>query len=601
MFDDVRMGYSNPPIPWSEFERRLSDSRRPGGPEVDGDGGDSPAWSQKRHPYRPPTLPPQERDPDAVPYAELHAHSNFSFLDGASGPEEMLEEAAALGLHALALTDHDGFYGSVRMAEAADQHPVHTVFGAELSLGLGAPQQGVPDPEGSHLLLLARGATGYHAMSGLITEAQLAAEAEKGRPEYDEALIAARLAGSVIALTGCRKGRVRQALITPSGLDPDAAARELDALVDVFGRDGVVVELYDTGDPLDGPANDALFALAQGRRLRAVATSNAHVASPGGRRLATALAAVRARRSLDDMDGWLPASVSHLRSGAEQRDRFARYPGAVETTVEVADETRFVLRSLKPGLPKLPVPEGHTPMTWLRTLVHEAIPEKYPKARPEHLARIERELAVIEEKDFPGYFLIVHGIVSFAKSRGILCQGRGSAANSAVCYLLGITAIDSIFFDLPFERFLSALRDEEPDIDVDFDSDRREEVIPARLRAVREAERGAGRERDHVPAEERGARHGEGARRLERAAGRVEPAGGALGRRHLLRRPRHPRRGRRPGGAAAEGAAAPRDPLRRHGAAPTAPSARSCRSSTPAWRSGPCCSGTRTTAPTWGS
>ena len=487
------MGYSNPPIPWSEFERRLSDARRPTDRPVDADGGDAPAWSVKRHPYRPGT-PPRERPADTVPYAELHAHSNFSFLDGASSPEELLEEASRLGLHALAVTDHDGFYGSVRLAEAAEQHDVHTVFGAELSLGLGAPQNGVPDPEGSHLLLLARGAEGYHAMSGLITEAQLFAadpaapgptgpgrrrtgDAEKGRPEYDEAMIADRLAGRVVALTGCRKGRVRQALITPSGLDHAAAARELDRMIDVFGVDGTVVELFDTGDPLDGPANDALYDLAGTRRLRVVATSNAHVAAPDRARLATALAAVRARRSLDDMDGWLPASVSHLRSGAEQRARFARYPGAVETSVEVADEVRFALRSLRPGLPKLPVPDGHTPMSWLRKLVHDAIPVKYPNASHADRSRIERELAVIEQKDFPGYFLIVHGIVDFARSRGILCQGRGSAANSAVCYLLGITAVDSIFFDLPFERFLSALRDEEPDIDVDFDSDRREEVI----------------------------------------------------------------------------------------------------------------------------
>lgn len=470
------MGYSNPPIPWSEFERRLSDSRRPGGPPVGADGGDSPAWSVKRHPYQPST-PPPDPEPDAIPYAELHAHSNFSFLDGASGPEELLEEASRLGLTALALTDHDGFYGAVRMAEAAEQHAVRTIFGAELSLGLGAPQNGVPDPGGSHLLLLARGADGYHAMSGLITEAQLAAEAEKGRPEYDEAMLVERLAGRVVALTGCRKGRVRQALVTPSGLDADAAGRELDRLVDAYGRDGTVVELVDSGAPLDGPANDALFALAQARGLRTVATTNAHVASPDGRRLATALAAVRARRSLDEIDGWLPASVSHLRSGAEQRRRFARYPGAVETTLEVADETAFALKSLRPGLPKLPVPAGHTPMSWLRQLVHDAIPETYPDATDEHLARIDRELAVIEEKDFPGYFLIVHGIVQFARDRGILCQGRGSAANSAVCYLLHITAVDSIFYDLPFERFLSSLRDEEPDIDVDFDSDRREEVI----------------------------------------------------------------------------------------------------------------------------
>ncbi|MDH2444455.1 error-prone DNA polymerase [Amnibacterium sp. CER49] len=471
------MAYSNPPIPWSEFERRLSDSRRPGGPPVAADGGDSPAWSLKRHPYRAQDVPPPEPAVDAVPYAELHAHSNFSFLDGASSPEELLEQASRLGLAALALTDHDGFYGSVRLAEAAEQHPVDTVFGAELSLGLGAPQNGVPDPDGSHLLLLARGAAGYHAMAAAMTEAHLAPGAEKGRPVYDEASLVERLAGHVIALTGCRKGRVRQALVAESGLDPAAAARELDRLVDAFGRDAVVVELFDGGAPLDAAANDALFALAGERRLPVVATANAHAASPERRRLASALAAVRARRSLDEMDGWLPAAPSPLRSGAEQRLRFARYPGAVERTLEIAAETRFALKSLKPGLPKVPVPEGHTPMSWLRRLVLDAVPVKYPRASPADLARIDRELAVIEEKDFPGYFLIVHEIVQFAKSRGILCQGRGSAANSAVCYLLGITAVDSIFFDLPFERFLSSLRDEEPDIDVDFDSDRREEVI----------------------------------------------------------------------------------------------------------------------------
>ncbi|HEY8318484.1 MAG TPA: error-prone DNA polymerase [Amnibacterium sp.] len=477
------MGYSNPPIPWSEFERRLSDSRRPGGPPVAADGGDSPAWSLKRHPYRPKEQPPAA-DSDVVPYAELHAHSNFSFLDGASSPEELLEEASRLGLSALALTDHDGFYGAVRLAEAAEQHAVHTVFGAELSLGLGAPQNGVPDPEGSHLLLLARGAEGYHAMASAITDAQLAGAegsptggAEKGKPVYDEAALVDALNGRVLALTGCRKGRVRQALVTGAGLDPVAAGRELDRLVGQFGRDGVVVELFDTGAPLDSAANDALFALAGARRLPVVATANAHVATPGGRRLATALAAVRARRSLDEMDGWLPASAAPLYSGAEQRIRFARYPGAVETTVDIAEDTRFALKSLKPGLPKLPVPAGHTPITWLKQLVHDAIPQKYPRASPADLARIDRELAVIEEKDFPGYFLIVYDIVRYAKSRGILCQGRGSAANSAVCYLLGITAVDSIFFDLPFERFLSSMRDEEPDIDVDFDSDRREEVI----------------------------------------------------------------------------------------------------------------------------
>src|SRR5690606_5522404 len=140
----------------------------------------------------------------------------------------------------------------------------------------------------------------------------------------------------------------------------------------------------------------------------------------------------------------------------------------VERTVRLADELAFPLRRAKPALPKQHVPDGHTPMSWLRRLVWDAVPEKYPDLRPEDRERIEAELRVIETKDFPGYFLIVHGIVAEARRRGILCQGRGSAANSAVCYLLGITAVDSIFYGLPFERFLSSLRDEEPDIDVDF-------------------------------------------------------------------------------------------------------------------------------------
>ena len=203
-----------------------------------------------------------------------------------------------------------------------------------------------------------------------------------------------------------------------------------------------------------------------------------HYATPPEHRLASALAAVRARRSLDELDGWLPASDElHLRSGAEMAARFARYPGAVARSVTLADELAFTLRSARPKLPRQQVPEGHTPMSWLRELTWQGAAELYPGV-PEHVReRLARELDVIEQKDFPGYFLIVRDIVHEARRRGILCQGRGSAANSAVCYVLRITAVDSIFYGLPFERFLSALRDEEPDIDVDFDSDRREEII----------------------------------------------------------------------------------------------------------------------------
>ena len=495
-------GWHNPPIPWSEFERSLRNGNRPGtAPPPGADGGDSPAWSPKRAPYRRAGI--EQPDPaTVVPYAELHAHSSFSFLDGASSPEELLEEAARLGLTGLALTDHDGFYGVVRLAEAAEPFGLTTVFGAELSLGLTGPQQGVADPEGTHLLVLARGQAGYHRLAAAITEAQLAG-GEKGRPVYDLDALAehAGRGGDAtngdhwMILTGCRKGAVRSAL---EGRDPardasgpDAVARarptrahiaaagaELDALVDRFGASSVVVELFDHGRPLDTVHNDVLAALAAERGLPIVATGAVHYATPARHPLATAFAGLRARRSLDEMEGWLPAAgTAHLRSGAEMQRLFARYPGAVERSVELATELGFPLRQAKPNLPKQPVPPGHTPMSWLRELVWAAVPRKYPDASDDDRARIARELDVIELKDFPGYFLIVHEIVQFARSRGILCQGRGSAANSAVCYLLDITAVDSIGYQLPFERFLSALRDEEPDIDVDFDSDRREEVI----------------------------------------------------------------------------------------------------------------------------
>jgi error-prone DNA polymerase len=470
------MGYSNPPISWSEFERKLSDTRRPGTAPAGADGGDSPAWSPKRMPYVPPVAAPAPTS--VVPYAELHAHSNFSFLDGASSPEALLEEAARLGLHALGLADHDGLYGIVRMAEAAESSPVKTVFGAELSLGLTKPQNGMAEPEGSHLLVLARRKEGYHRLAAALTSAQLAGE-EKGRPLYDLAELSDMSGGDWSILTGCRKGTVRQALIAGGVSDGERdAAREVDRLVDLFGRDNVLVELFDAGNPLDSAHNDVLARIADGRGLPVVATGNVHYATPDQHRLATALSAVRARRSLDDMDGWLPSSGSaHLRSGAEMAARFSRYPGAIERTVEVADDLSFELRRARPGLPHQKVPEGHTPMSWLRHLVWEGAAERYPDMPEKDRARIERELEVIERKDFPGYFLIVYDIVAFARRRGILCQGRGSAANSAVCYLLKITAVDPIFYGLPFERFLSSMREEEPDIDVDFDSDRREEVI----------------------------------------------------------------------------------------------------------------------------
>lgn len=481
------MNWHNPPLTWTELERTLSGD----GPEHPRDAQRHPDGAEPQHPihsrpvrpradpgplsrnHRHTPLPEVVRPDEAVPYAELHAHSWHSFLDGTSSPEELLAEAERLGLTALALTDHDGLYGASRFAEVAEMMTtqVQTVFGAELSLGLPAPQRGNPDPVGDHLLVIARGAEGYHRLSGAISAAQLRG-GEKGRPVYNLEELAARAGENWTVLTGCRKGAVRR------GLESGDARTPLQYLVDLFGRDHVSVELFDHGDPLDTRRNDALAELAGRMRLPVLATNNVHYATPAGSRLAEAVAAVRAVRSMDDLDGWLPShGGAHLRSGAEMTQRFRRYPGAISYGLEVAAASAFPLRKARPALPKQAVPDGHTSMSWLRHLVWEAVPGTYPRLDEEGRSRIRRELEVIAEKDFPGYFLIVHGIVTEARRRGILCQGRGSAAASAVCYLLGITAVDPLLYRLPFERFLATTRQEEPDIDVDFDSGRREEII----------------------------------------------------------------------------------------------------------------------------
>jgi len=459
------MGWSNPPVPWTELERRLS------GRPYNADGGDSPAWSNQRGEYRPPTLP---RQTDAVPYAELHCHSNFSFLDGASHPEELVEEAARLGLTALALTDHDGFYGIVRFAEAAAALQIPTIFGTELTLDLPRRSQaGAADPGGHHLVVLARNPTGYAHLARAITDAHMSA-GEKSLPKTDLATLATSNKGHWQVLTGCRKGTVPAALLQQG---PAAAANELHKLTDAFGRENVAVELWDHGDPLDSARNDALAAIAARQGVDLVATNNVHYATAGRRPLATAMAAVRARRSLDELDGWLPsAATANLRSGGEQARRFARYPGAVARTAEIGNECAFDLRLVAPNLPDYPVPTGHNEMTWLRELTRRGAARRYPD-NPAAARQIDHELAMIDSLGFPGYFLIVWDIVEFCRRNDIFCQGRGSAANSAVCYALGITNADAVGLKLLFERFLSPERDGPPDIDLDIENGRREEAI----------------------------------------------------------------------------------------------------------------------------
>ncbi|MGP5384745.1 error-prone DNA polymerase [Brachybacterium tyrofermentans] len=447
-----------------------------------------------------------------VDYAELHAHSHFSFLDGASSPEDMVEQAARLGLGAITLVDHDGLPGAVRFARAAGEAGIATVFGAELTLGLepgadaasatpvvSAPRTGIPDPEGEHLLVLVRDTDGYRQLSAAIARAHLDS-GEKAVPRYRLAELS-RLAreGRWQILTGCRKGSVTRAAaahLADGDLEAaaHAAAGAITRLLELFGAGNVAVELVAGGG---GEADELHDALAQGARLvredhgldeislPLVATTNAHYARPADKRLADTHAALRAGVPLVDADPYLSSRPAHLRSGEEMAELLPRYPAAIAAAARLGRDCALDLRLLAPDLPPFPVPTGHDEASWLVELVEIEGRERYgPRPAPERperipgaWAQIDHELRVIIDLHFPGYFLIVHEIVDFCAGVGILAQGRGSAANSAVCYALGITAVEPVSHDLLFERFLAPERDGPPDIDIDIASDRREEVI----------------------------------------------------------------------------------------------------------------------------
>jgi error-prone DNA polymerase len=502
------VGFGNPIIPWRELERRLSGRPEPATPEPElpypdepsprrghgheppGDGGDSPAWTRKRAAYEAPAI--LTRSSAVVPYAELHAHSSFSFLDGSSDPEQLVEEAVSLGLEALALTDHDGMYGVARFAEAAEAFDLPTVFGAELNLDIPMPSTqaersiaarvGIEDPPGSHLLVLARNPAGYASLCRAISQSQLRGGA-KGRPVYHLDELAELSNNNWLVLTGCRKGAVQQTLSSNGfgtfALDP--AREALHDLTDRFGRDNVIVELTHALEPLADERYEALAQLADEQHLDLIASTAAHYAAPRDRKLATAVAAVRARTSMDALDGWLPSwSSQHLRSGAEMSRRFRHYPHAVGLAARLGKELAFPLKLIAPNLPPFPVPAGHDEMSYLRELSFRGAAERYgPRGTETEKAyrQIEHELQIIDELGFPGYFLVVWELAQFCAEHGILAQGRGSAANSAVCYAIGITAVDSVRYNLLFERFLAPERDGPPDIDIDIESDRREEVI----------------------------------------------------------------------------------------------------------------------------
>jgi len=447
---------------------------------------------------RPRSLPsPVSRPPSW--YVELHCHSVFSLLDGASEPEELVARAVALGMPALALTDHDDLGGAVRFAFAARELGLSGILGAELTVLAGG--------ERTHLVALAESREGYGNLSALITRARM--DTTRGDPAVTLNTLARHTHG-LFALTGCPSGWVPRRLAAG---DHDGAGEALATLVDLFdGR--VAVECWDHRLPEERALVRQLIPLARSFDIPWVVTNDVHYAMPAGRLTHDTLTAIRHQLPLDEMGTRLrPNSEWYLRGAAQMQRRWQLDDAGLRATLGIAERCSFRLADLRPALPDFPLPPGVAPDDYLAKLVEQGARERIaqkPEARsqrpdqravPSHESRatshntipdsrftihqlpqrysdqINHELALIRKLGLAGYFLIVWDIVRFARRTGVLCQGRGSAANSVVCYCLGITAIDPVKMELLFERFLSEERREAPDIDIDFAHRDREEVL----------------------------------------------------------------------------------------------------------------------------
>ena len=427
-------------------------------------------------------------------YAELHCRSNFSFLTGASHPEELVQRAHALGYAALAITDECSLAGVVRAHIEAKRVGLHLIVGAQMRLSspqAGAPpkasplQEADPSPQagacaqtcdpaaaGPHLVLLAQSRRGYGNLSHWITLARrregkgayraLAADVEGKAPS------APMLAG----LPGCA------ALLVPHPLQPfEAVFAHAMWLKTWFGLERAFIALERLLGPHDDQLQDTVARVAQATGLTVLAAGDVLMHARSRKPLQDVLTATRLRLPVAACGyGLEPNAEAHLRSRARLT---SLYPTeALAATVALAGQCAFSLDELRYEYPQEIVPAGHTPTSWLRALTEEGALKRFPGGVPPAVrATLEHELALIAQLKYEPYFLTVADIATWARAQGILCQGRGSAANSAVCYCLHVTEVDPARMSVLFERFISAERNEPPDIDIDFEHQRREEVI----------------------------------------------------------------------------------------------------------------------------
>jgi len=467
-------------------------------------------------------LPQQpHHPPHAARYCELHAHSNFSFLDGASHPEDLVARAALLGMPALAITDHAGLYAAVRLWKAAAQtrtdaareaglRPVTVIVGLELAIPrdpeelrlahrgrkLNDPYRGErasrgwpgelhagPIP-GDHLVLLARDAAGYGALSRLASRGHLAGE--KQYPVFERALVERELdaaRGHLLGLSGCRNGEVPRNLLAG---ETAAARTAAERWASHFAEGDFALELSHHLLPDDDWLTAQLAELAAAAGLPTIVTNEVHYADAGGHRLQDVLVCIRHGATLDQArELLLPNAEYRLKGGDELAALGRKLPGAVarraweegmRRAATIGEACRLDLDFERYRFPGFTVPEGETPFSYLYQLAHEGLRQRYRPITKQAVNQLAHELDIIERTNLAEFFLIVWDLMEFARRGGIIGQGRGSAGDSIVAYCLGITKVDPIAHKLLFERFINEARTL-PDIDIDFDVNRREEVI----------------------------------------------------------------------------------------------------------------------------
>jgi error-prone DNA polymerase len=410
-----------------------------------------------------------------MPYVELHARSAFTFLEGASLPEDLTWSCARYQMPAIALLDRNGVYGAPRFHLGAKQHGVKAHVGAEITVA-----------ESGNYPLLAQSRVGYQNLCRLVTTTKLRSQKKKSSPALLEDLEAH--SEGLVCLTGDERGPLAHAL-KEGGMD--AARQLLQRLVVIFGTQNVYVELQRHRNRYQESRNQAAIALGREFQLPLLATNGVCYATAAEREIADVFACIRNKCRLDTAGRLLSHnSLRHVRTPETMARLFADVPEAIANTTELSSRLEFTLEKLGYEFPHYPVPDGETMDSFLRKRAGEGARNRYRPVTERVQRQLERELALIEKLKLAGYFLIVWDIVRFCLENGILVQGRGSAANSVVCYALGITAVDPVGMDLLFERFLSEERGEWPDIDLDLPSgDEREKTI--QYVYLRYGERGA--------------------------------------------------------------------------------------------------------------